>query len=97
MTLGRSARWKAVSLGLGLLWLFLPETASAQGKLEAQYEVTLAGIPVGRGAWNIDINEDSYGAAAVGGTTGLLKTIANGSGTGEAQGRVVTGALVRFA
>src|SRR5689334_13349295 len=74
-----------------------PESAGAQGKLEAQYEATLAGIPVGRGAWNIDINEDSYGAAAVGGTTGLLKTIANGSGTGEAQGRVVNGALVPFA
>jgi len=79
---------------MGALWFLLPEHASAQGKLEAQYEATLAGIPVGRGAWNIDINEDSYGAAAVGGTTGLLKTIANGSGTGEAQGRVVNGALV---
>ena len=29
-----------------------------------------------------------------GGTTGLLKTIANGSGTGASQGRVVNGALV---
>jgi uncharacterized protein DUF3108 len=99
--LARSARWKAVSLGiplgLALLWLLAPGSAAAQGKLEAQYEATLAGIPVGRGAWNIDINEDSYGAAAAGGTTGLLKTIANGSGTGEAQGRVVNGALVPFA
>ena len=35
-----------------------------------------------------------YSAAAQGGTTGLLKTISNGSGTGAAQGRVVNGALV---
>ena len=38
--------------------------------------------------------DDSYAASAVGGTTGILKTIANGSGTGEAQGRIVNGALV---
>ena len=60
--LARSARWKAVSLGiplgLGLLWPLAPNRAAAQGKLEAQYEATLAGIPVGRGAWNIEINED---------------------------------------
>jgi hypothetical protein len=68
--------------------------ASAQGKLEAQYEATLAGIPVGRGAWNIEITEDQYSASAVGGTAGLLKTFASGSGAGAAQGRVVNGALV---
>jgi uncharacterized protein DUF3108 len=95
--LGRSARRKAALLGAGALLLLSPDRVAAQGKLEAQYEATLAGIAVGRGAWNIDINDDSYGAAAVGGTTGLLKTIANGSGTGEAQGRVVNGALVPFA
>ena len=68
--------------------------ASAQGKLEAQYEATLAGIPVGRGAWNIDILDDVYSASAVGGTAGLLKTFASGSGSAAAQGRVVNGALV---
>jgi uncharacterized protein DUF3108 len=87
----------AVSLGATALFMLAPDAASAQGKLQAQYQATLAGIPVGKGAWNIDINEDSYGAAAVGGTTGLLKTIANSSGTGEAQGRVVGGVLVPFA
>ena len=78
----------AVVFGLGL------SPASAQGKLEAQYEATLAGIPVGRGAWNIEISDDQYSASAVGGTAGLLKTFASGSGAGAAQGRVVNGALV---
>jgi hypothetical protein len=67
--------------------------AFAQGRLEAQYEATLAGIPVGKGAWTIDIGEDQYAASAFGGTTGILKTIANGSGTGAAQGRVTNGTL----
>ena len=68
--------------------------ASAQGRLDAHYEATLAGIPVGRGAWTIDIADDQFSAAASGGTAGLLKAFAGGSGTGAAQGRVVNGALV---
>ena len=72
----------------------LAAPASAQGRLEAQYEATLAGIPVGKGAWNIDISDDQFSAAASGGTSGLLKAFAGGSGTGAAQGRVVNGALV---
>ena len=68
--------------------------ASAQGKLEARYEATLAGIPVGKGAWTIDIADDAFSASASGGTAGLLKAFAGGSGTGAAVGRVVAGALV---
>jgi hypothetical protein len=91
----RSVRWMAASLGTAAyLAAASAHPASAQGKLEAQYEASLAGIPVGRGAWNVEIGDDSYAAAASGGTTGLLKTIANGSGTGASQGRIVNGALV---
>ena len=68
--------------------------AAAQGRLEARYEVSLAGIPIGKGAWVIDIGDDQYSAAASGGTTGLMKTFAGGSGTGASQGRVVNGAFV---
>jgi hypothetical protein len=77
----------AIALGL----LALPHSASAQGRLEAQYEATLAGIPVGKGAWTIEISDDSFSASAFGGTSGLLKAFAGGSGTGAAQGRVVGG------
>ena len=69
-------------------------SASAQGRLEAHYEATLAGIPVGKGTWAIDIGDDQFSAAAAGGTAGLLKAFAGGSGTGASQGRVVNGALV---
>jgi hypothetical protein len=68
--------------------------AYAQGRLDAHYEATLSGIPVGRGAWTIDISDDQFSAAASGGTSGLLKAFAGGSGTGAAQGRVVNGAPV---
>src|SRR6202166_2700274 len=82
------------ALTLALMLAAAPDPAAAQGRLEAHYEATLAGIPVGRGAWTVDISEDQFSAAASGGTMGLLNAIAGGSGTGAAQGRVVNGALV---
>jgi Protein of unknown function (DUF3108) len=78
----------------GACLLLAAPSALAQGKLDARYEATLAGIPVGKGAWTIDIADDAFSAAASGGTSGLLKAFAGGSGTGAAQGRVVNGALV---
>src|SRR6202043_3877992 len=68
-------------------------SALAQGRLDAQYEATLSGIPVGKGAWAIDISDDQFSASAFGGTSGILKAFAGGSGTGAAQGRGVHGAL----
>ena len=82
------------SLVLFAATLALTSPAAAQGKLEAHYDVTLAGILVGTGAWTIEVFDDQYSAAANGGTTGLLKALAHGTGTGAAQGRVVNGALV---
>jgi hypothetical protein len=76
-----------------LLLLLSPDAASAQGRLEARYEATLAGIPVGKGAWTIEISDDQFTASASGGTSGLLKAFAAGSGTAASQGRVVNGAL----
>src|SRR5216683_6370223 len=77
-----------------LMLLAAPHSAAAQGRLDAHYEATLAGIPVGRGAWTIDIADDQFTASAFGGTAGLLKAFAGGTGTGASQGRIVNGALV---
>jgi hypothetical protein len=70
------------------------QVPSSGGKLEAKYEASLAGIPVGKGTWAIDISDDQYSAVASGGTAGLLKAFAGGSGSGAATGRVVAGTLV---
>jgi len=82
------------ALGVALAVLAQAGPAAAQGKLDARYEVTLAGIPVGKGAWVIDIGDDTYSASASGGTSGLLNAFASGSGTGAALGRLVNGAFV---
>ena len=85
--------WFAGLCAAGCL-LAAPLPAAAQGKLEAHYEASLAGIAVGRGTWGIEIGDDYYSAAAQGATAGLLKAFSGGTGSGSAQGRIVGGALV---
>lgn len=67
--------------------------AAAQGRLDAKYEASLAGIPVGKGTWGVEIGDDQYSAKAAGGSSGLLNTFVGGSGSGSAQGRIVAGAM----
>jgi hypothetical protein len=63
----------------------------AQGKLDARYTVSLAGLPIGRGAWVIDITDDHFSAAASGATTGVLQVFASGQGQSAARGTVSGG------
>ncbi|MGB6504805.1 MAG: DUF3108 domain-containing protein, partial [Xanthobacteraceae bacterium] len=64
---------------------------AAQGRLEAQYTVSIAGIPIGRGSWIIDIAGDQYTAAASGTTTGLIKFFTGAHGTSAAHGAIAAG------
>jgi len=90
-----SAQFKlALGLCAGAWFSLGSEAVLAQGRLDAQYEATLAGIAVGKGAWTIEIGDDTFSAAAQGGTAGLLKAFSGGTGSGASQGRVVNGALV---
>ena len=102
MTTPRAVSSSAPSSRLGLVFglcagalsALAPQAASAQGRLDAQYEATLAGIPVGKGAWTIEIGDDTFAASAKGGTAGLLKAFSGGSGSGASAGRIVNGAPV---
>ena len=55
------------------------DPALAQGRLDARYAVSLSGIPVGKGAWVIDISENQFTAAASGATAGLLRVPGTGN------------------
>jgi hypothetical protein len=68
--------------------------AQAQGKLNAHYVVSLAGVPIGRGVWVIDINDEQYVATANGKTTGLLRILASGEGATASRGYVSHGNLI---
>jgi hypothetical protein len=63
----------------------------AQGKLNARYTATLSGIPVGRGDWVIDLQEDHFTSAVSGATAGLLRIFASGQGQSSARGSVADG------
>ena len=60
--------------------------AAAQGKLEARYRATLAGIQIGTGSWVVDINDTQYSAASSGITTGLMHVLTGGEGTSAVRG-----------
>ncbi|TAK47693.1 MAG: DUF3108 domain-containing protein [Xanthobacteraceae bacterium] len=82
---------------LGLTLLLAPlaaQPASAQGKLDARYVVKLAGIPIGRGTWVVEIADDQYVASASGGTSGLLRAFQGGEGKSASRGKVSDGHLV---
>jgi hypothetical protein len=66
----------------------------AQGKLDAHYTVSLAGLPIGTGHWVINITEDQFTATASGATAGLLRVFASGEGKSASQGTVIAGTPV---
>lgn len=66
----------------------LSGAALAQGKLEARYAASLAGIPIGNGSWVIDIGDTHYSAAASGATAGLMRVFTSGHGTSAANGTI---------
>jgi len=65
--------------------------AVAQGRLEAEYAASIAGIPIGRGNWIIEISDEQYSVAASGTTTGILRFFTGARGTGAARGTVSGG------
>lgn len=68
--------------------------ASAQGRLDAQYSVTLAGIPIGKGSWVLEIDDSQYSGAVNGTTTGLLRVLTGGHGTGTGRGTLQAGRFI---
>ncbi len=69
----------------------VPGAVRAQGKLEARYTMTLAGIPIGKGSWVIDITDTHFMAAASGATTGLIHAFTGGEGTSAVHGTLQAG------
>jgi Protein of unknown function (DUF3108) len=68
--------------------------AHAQGKLDARYAISLAGVPVGHGTWIIDIAEDHFSTKASGQTAGLLRMFASGHGQSTARGTIANGQFI---
>ena len=80
----------AVGVGAALT-VIVAGPVQAEGRLDARYTVTLAGVPIGKGAWVVDIAENQFTAAASGATAGLLRVLSSGKGTGASRGYMVGG------
>ena len=77
----------AVLLGL-FLGFAICAPVHAEGRLEATYVASIAGLPIGRGVWRIEIGSKDYVASARGQVTGLLKIFADGSGSVAVDGSI---------
>ncbi len=89
LALRRSKR--CIVLAAGVIACAVPTVVCAQGKLEAHYTATLAGIPIGKGDWRIDISDTQFKAAASGSTTGLIRVFLGGQGSSTAHGTLQAG------
>src|SRR5215472_19135775 len=87
-SLTRIARWFRLTSAAVVTVCLLGGHAGAQGKLDARYTATLAGVPIGKGTWVIEIGDDQFTASASGMTTGLLRVFATGQGNGASRGTV---------
>jgi hypothetical protein len=63
--------------------------AQAQGKLAAEYSISMAHITVGKGGWTTDIGAEQYTATAHGNASGILSVLVSG------QGRIATAGMVK--
>ncbi len=84
---------RAIFAGAALAVALVPDLVRAQGSLDARYQLSLSGLPFGRGVWQITVRDDQFTAAISGTTSGLLSLFASGRGASAARGAVVGGAL----
>jgi hypothetical protein len=89
-------RAAAIVLGalIGLMAVGFGDSAVAQARLRAHYQITMTGVPVGQIAWFVAIGEQRYTTSASGKASGVLSVLVNGEGSVDTRGLVVDGRLV---
>src|SRR5438270_13193974 len=81
------------------LFLLLPvlvigSDARAQGKIEVDYAISLARIPIGSAHMAADIGDEEYSIALEGRASGAMRVLASGEGEFLTRGTVTAGELV---
>ncbi len=85
---------QTASLAAALAFFTAASTpAVAEGRLEAQYSITLTGIPIGRGALVLELSNDNYTTAGSATVTGLLKLVSPGKGSAASRGTITNGKI----
>lgn len=67
--------------------------AMADGRLEARYRMSLAGIELGRASFLFEIDAKAYTASGSARVTGVMQAVSSGKGSAGSRGKVERGAL----
>jgi len=68
--------------------------SNGNARLDARYTVTLAGIKLGEGSWQVDVGDDQFLASATGSTSGLARIFNSGTGVTTVRGAINNGQVV---
>ena len=89
------SRWRQAGwLGAAVVLLASGGAAQADGRLDARYRMSVAGIAIGNSEINVIVGDAAYTASASGRASGLLRMLVTGEGTVSARGAIVDGRLV---
>ena len=67
--------------------------AYAQAKLEAQYGITMTGVPVGNLVWHVEIGNNFYATSANGKASRVLSVLISGEGSLNTSGKIENGQM----
>jgi hypothetical protein len=87
-------RCAAAGLVVACLAALSAGPAQAQGRLKAQYTISMTGVSIGQIVWLVDINEKRYVASAHGKASGVLSMLVNGEGSVVTHGTIADDRLV---
>jgi Protein of unknown function (DUF3108) len=71
----------------------LDTAAQAQGRLKANYAISMTGVSIGHIAWSVTIGEARYSTSANGKASGVLSVLVNGEGAVDTRGNIDDGRM----
>src|SRR5471030_2705830 len=69
------------------------DMAYAQGRLKANYTISMTGVSIGHIAWSVTIGEARYTTSANGKASGVLSVLVNGEGAVDTRGNIDNGRI----
>jgi len=68
----------------------LPCAAHAQSKINASYTISLLGLTIGKGTWEIELGDEQYSEKANGRISGMASTLISGEVSASTHGTVAS-------
>lgn len=89
------ARWRVPVYALLLFFsAFVAAPAFADGRLKANYSLSIAGVEFGRGSVVVQANDSAYEISGTARLTGVMRAISSAKGVAAARGAISGGRVV---